>query len=61
MKTDHAHVEAAVTAALMIGVLSVVDLFLDVADNHPLKLPFYFAVFFMIYFVARVIYKRRWS
>ena len=60
MKTDHAHVEAAVAASLVVAVLAVVDLFVNVADGHAAKVPAYFGVFVAIYLVARILLKKAW-
>jgi hypothetical protein len=38
MKTNHAHVEAALTAAMVVAIVAVFDLFVEIGDESPFKI-----------------------
>lgn len=60
MKTDHAHVEAALLAGLLVALVAVIDLFVDMADANDNKVSFYLIGFVALYLLARLGLKRLW-
>ena len=61
MKTDHAHVEAAVLALGVLVALGVLDLLVSLWDGEPRKQLGYLGVFVVAYVVAYVFRKRAWG
>lgn len=61
MKGGHAHEESALLAVLIVALIGIVDLFVDIADEHPSKLLCYLGIFIIIYSVARIWRNREWK
>ena len=56
--TNHAHVDSAVAASVLVGVVSVVDVFVNIGDGHPAKAGGYVGLFFVLYVIFRILYKK---
>jgi hypothetical protein len=61
MKMDHAHVEASVVSILLIGIVAIVDIWANIADQDPRKIIYYSIGFGILYSITRVIFKKLWS
>jgi len=61
MRMNHAHVEAALAATIVMAIMAVIDLFADVMDGNPFKIWGYVAGFWIVYGVAYSLIRRQWN
>ena len=61
VKTDHAHVEAALLALGLVVIFGLIDVFVNAWDDEPLKQIGYLAIYLIVYFVAYAFRKRAWG
>jgi len=61
MKTSHAHVEAALTASLVVAIMAVADIFVETYDGSPFKILAYALGFWVVYGVGRLVFRRKRS
>ena len=61
MKSNHAHVEAALAATIVLALVAVIDLFVDLVDGSPYKVLGYIALFWIVYSLAYPLIRKQWN
>lgn len=61
MKGGHAHEESGLIAAFIIAIIGIIDLFVNIFDQHGAKPLCYFGLFTALYFIARIWRNKAWK
>ncbi len=61
MRGGHAHEESALIAGFIVVALMIIDIFINIADEHPAKFLCYIGIFIIIYSVARIWRNKKWK
>ncbi len=61
MKGGHAHEESALIAAFILALIGIIDLFVNIFDQHEIKPLCYFGLFIVLYFIARIWRNNAWK
>ena len=58
---DHAHADASMLSLVLVAIIAIIDLFVAVADGHPLKVLGYFLLFAIVYLISYLIFQILWA
>jgi len=60
MNNNPGHAESGAAALFLVGILAIIDVFINVADGHPAKIICYSGLYVVLYLIVRAYFRRNY-